>query len=476
MTKHGNPDRRINRLIALLTFAGIFAMYAATSAFSEPSVYPVGVTVYDPSQAYNCYVLFAGPDGDGKTRLIDMDGHVVHTWSHMGFPSGLLNPAVTGGKRGHIIVQLSSIQGASIQGLQTSVVPGRPALSVNQSIGELDWHGRVTWEWGSQAPGGAAQQHHDWARLPNGHTLVLSTVNHAIAGFSNPHMLDDVIYDVDPAGKVVWKWLASAHLSELGFTAADLAYMRKTSNPDFLHLNDMQPLGPNHWFSAGDDRFAPDNIIISSRNANFIVIIDKKTGHVVWRVGPDYAIKSVSGQTARESLPAPIEQISGEHDAHMIPEGLPGAGDILVFDNHGSAGYPPVELDTTMGSRVLEINPVTKRIVWSYSADDAGQPSWDFYSPFIGSAYRLPNGNTLIDEGYTGRIFQVNRAKKIVWEYMNPYFVPTAVGAKIGGPPVLGNWVYRAQPVPYSWVPSGTPHGESAVAPAWPIRILGGEK
>jgi len=27
------------------------------------------------------------------------------------------------------------------------------------------------------------------------------------------------------------------------------------------------------------------------------------------------------------------------------------------------------------------------------------------------------------------------------------------------------NWVYRAQPVRYDWVPAGTPHGEHAVVP-----------
>ena len=38
---------------------------------------------------------------------------------------------------------------------------------------------------------------------------------------------------------------------------------------------------------AGDARFDPDNILIDSRNANFIVIIDKKTGKIVWRLGPE---------------------------------------------------------------------------------------------------------------------------------------------------------------------------------------------
>ena len=34
----------------------------------------------------------------------------------------------------------------------------------------------------------------------------------------------------------------------------------------------------------------------------------------------------------------------------------------------------------------------------------------------MSSAQRLPNGNTLIDEGADGRLFAVTSAKEIVWE------------------------------------------------------------
>jgi hypothetical protein len=84
------------------------------------------------------------------------------------------------------------------------------------------------------------------------------------------------------------------------------------------------------------------------------------------------------------------------------------------------------------------------------------------YSSFISSARRLPNGNTLIDEGMTGRIFQVTPKGEIVWEYVNPHFAATGLR---GGRTAQSNWVYRAQPVPYDWVPAGTPHSEQAVVP-----------
>ena len=69
------------------------------------SVFPTGVTRYEPDRAHNSYILFDGRDG--KTHLIDMNRHDVHTWGYIGFPSQLLDPTVVGGQLGHVLVQLS---------------------------------------------------------------------------------------------------------------------------------------------------------------------------------------------------------------------------------------------------------------------------------------------------------------------------------------------------------------------------------
>ena len=229
----------------------------------------------------------------------------------------------------------------------------------------------------------------------------------------------------------------------------------------------MTSLGPNKWFAGGDKRFNPDNILIDSREANFIAIIDKQSGKVVWHLGPEFVpvapLASATDGGTRNRLPRPVDQISGQHDAHLIPEGLPGAGNLLVFDNQGEAGYPPVPLNVLGGSRVLEIDPVTQQIVWEYTAERSGRPSWTFYSSFISSARRLPNGNTLIDEGMNGRFFQVTTTGEIVWEYVSPYFGKTEEISSHG--PVLSNWVYRAQPVPYEWVPLKKAKRQRVVVP-----------
>jgi hypothetical protein len=422
---------------------------ASVPAFAEPSVVPTGVTVYVPALAYNTYVLFGTPDH--KTRLIDMEGNVVREWAYAGFPSTLLDPALIGGKRGHVLVQLSTDERSG-----AGIVPHMPAEFRNRTIGELDWDGKTVWEWGEQAPGGAARQHHDWAREANGNTLILANSFHPIAGFKLPEILDDVIYDVAADGRLLWQWQASDHLREIGFTPQALTLLHAVETPDYLHVNNMTPVGDNHWFDAGDTRFAPDNILFDSRNANFIAIIDRKTGHIVWTLGPNFPAGPPSA-----TVPRPVDQISGQHDAHLIEPGLPGAGNLIVFDNQGEGGYPPVALGVNSGSRILEIDPVKKQIVWQYTAENSGSPGWTFYSSFISSARRLPNGNTLIDEGMNGRIFQITPTGSIVWEYVSPYYAPSPVGGTSGT--VRSNWLYRAQPVPYDWVPADTAHAERPV-------------
>ena len=84
---------------------------------------------------------------------------------------------------------------------------------------------------------------------------------------------------------------------------------------------------------------------------------------------------------------------------------------------------------------MLEIDPATKAIVWKYQ----DTPVWNFFSPRISSAQRLPNGNTQICEGLFGRLLEVTPDGDLVWEYVNPYF---------GGPPdkpkEAANQLFRA--------------------------------
>lgn len=445
-----NKRGLLDHLSKLVTGTALIA--AASAAMAVPSVYPTGTTRYDPAKAWNSYVLFSA--GDNVARLIDLNGNSVHEWKDAGAFSSVIDPGLVGGERGRVLLTLATIDGKG-----TDLVPGQVTTRISQTIGELDWNGDTVWQFGAKAPDGLARQHHDWARLGNGNTLVLSNLLHAVKGFKQPRLLDDVIYEVNPAGEIVWRWVASEHLEEFGFTPAQLKLVRASDSADYLHVNNLKVVGANRWFAAGDQRFAPDNLLIDSRNANFIAIIDRKSGKVVWRLGPDHP---VSGEFRPErKVPRPFDRTSGQHDAHIIPEGLPGAGNLLVFDNEGEGGYPPLPLSVTGGSRVLEIDPVRKEIVWQYTGEDSGGPAWSFQSTHISNARRLPNGNTFIDEGQKGRLFQVTRDGEIVWEYVNPY--PRRGKDPLSGKPTANNQLYRGQPVPYDWVPDGTPRSERAV-------------
>ena len=106
------------------------------------------------------------------------------------------------------------------------------------------------------------------------------------------------------------------------------------------------------------------------------------------------------------------------------------------------AGFPTESRDS---SRVIEIDPITKNIVWSYDANDSGERLLTFFSPFISGMHRLPNGNTLIDEGAFGRFFEVTPEGEIVWEYVNPFFTT------MSGSDIETNRVYRVWRVPLDW-------------------------
>lgn len=74
-------------------------------------------------------------------------------------------------------------------------------------------------------------------------------------------------------------------------------------------------------------------------------------------------------------------------------------------------------------------------------------PPTHFWSSVCSSAQRLPNGNTLICEAVSGRIFEVTRDKEIVWEFINPIQAPSGDSGHMG----IGNLVYKAARYGYEY-------------------------
>jgi hypothetical protein len=254
---------------------------------------------------------------------------------------------------------------------------------------EVDWSGKPVWE--HRDP----DHHHDGRRTTSGGAIYLNVervpndvaakVKGGVPGSDEHGMWADVIVEVDAAGKRVWEWRALEHLD---------------FDTDVITFNDLR----HEWSHANTVAPLPgDRVLVSFRNFSTIGIVDKRSGDFTWKLGDDV--------------------LAQQHDPNVLPN-----GNILVFDNgaHRKTQAMP-------SSRVIEIDPTTNKIVWEYH--DA--PLYNFFSPFISGARRLPNGNTLITEGVFGRMFQVTPAGEVVWEYINPHFHPGPDGA-------LTNMVFRA--------------------------------
>ena len=447
------------RLRRLATVSAVLVL-ASAALRSAPSVYPTGTTIFHPDKAWSGYTVFITPEAEG-VMAIDMNGSVVKTWTGVSGAAGGPARVLPGG------YMIAGTDGGA---------PHQEA----PALVELDWDGKEVWRFdrSEQVKTSAGQmtwsarQHHDWQRpsYPAGYyapgvqplatagpTLILTHTAVTNPRVSDRPLEDDRLIEVSWDGKIMWEWRASDHADEFGFSddargviRQAIGFSRARDSYDWLHINAASYVGPNQWFDAGDARFAPDNVLLSSRESNFMAIISR-SGKVVWRMGPDY----------RESdALAKLGQIIGQHNPHIIPKGLNGAGNLLVFDNGGAAGYGSSNSGAPDGrnairrgnSRVVEVNPVTFAKVWEYAV--GGQESYRFFSHYVSSAQRLPNGNTMITEGADGRIFEVTSAGAIVWEYVSPFFT------KNGDT----NRVYRAYRVPYDWLPIAKP-AERAVIP-----------
>ncbi len=165
--------------------------------------------------------------------------------------------------------------------------------------------------------------------------------------------------------------------SPYGFLLASIAhrtFVAEDGPLDTLHTNHISVFDGS--LASVSPLFGAGNILLSMRHLNAIMILDAATHEVLWIWGPS--------------------NIYGQHHPTLLP-----TGQLLVFDNGVAT------------SRVLEVDPRSNEVGWSYE-------SADFHTPLRGSAQRLPNGNTLITESDAGRAFEVTGAGDMAWEFVNP--------------------------------------------------------
>ena len=368
-------------LWVVLIVAAAAAVVAVQPKRSRGGAAPAPVapelTSYDQAKSSPGFTLVPR-DGLAEVHLLDPLGHVVHRWKTDATRARLL-------PNGHLLVVHGSKWGAQ-----------QPYWKkMRRYVHEYDWDGNQVWEYAAEDVA-----HHDVHRLANGNTLFLRRVmvpaELRAAKVSDPvlakqEIRSDAIVEVTPAGEVVWEWMTH-HYLDLNSCGTKSCKFNKTPKAlanyrDWSHLNTAVEIPENPWYAQGYGAFKPGNIMAVARNWWLLFIIDKETKEIVWRYpGGDYK-----------------GGVSGIHEGQVIPPGLPGAGEVLVFDN----GRPT----HTGMSFVIQFNPITFNPTWIY---DAGRT---FSSLARGSEQRLPNGNTLISEDNHGRCFEVTPQNEIVWQW-----------------------------------------------------------
>jgi hypothetical protein len=325
----------------------------------------VGLRGLDAARACPGLTLFAPAGGEGSVLLIDLHGDVQHSWK-LPYPPGLYGYITD---RGTL--------------LYNGQIPNDTFLGKMPFMGgavlEVDWNGKILWELRR------ADHHHDGRLLKNGNVLLpcASELPDEIARrvrggrpgteVGGQKIWADTLVEMKVDGTIVSEWKSWEHFDP----AVDGLTALQDDRSEWTHCNAVVEL--------------PDgNLLASFRNISTIVRIDRNTGRILWKLG------------------AP--PLSGQHAPTLLPN-----GNILIFDNGAhrlDESYP--------FSRVIEVNPATNEIVWKYQEPRV----FNFYSPRISNAQRLPNGNTLINEGVFGRFFEVTSGGDVVWEYVNPYFGP----------------------------------------------------
>jgi hypothetical protein len=323
-----------------------------------------GLIALDEALSFGGYTLIAPQTAGGRVYLIDIHGAVVHQWQLPVRPGR------------HAVILPNGNLGYN----------GNHAKSPERYAAWAMWHGGDFYEvtpagevvWRHEDPA----HHHDALWLPDGHLLYAACtplppgfarrVPGGTAHEGDPPMQGDVVREVDRSGRIVWEWKAWEHLDPQGFPI----------HPGF---------GRYHWpLVNGLGVRTNGTVLMSLRVTSGVIGVERRSGRVVLHIPPDV----VSHQHAPVAL---------------------DNGHILVLDNGNFRAGQHVAY-----SRVVEIEPATNEVVWSYADPMASS----FYTPYMGSAQRLPNGNTHVTESATGRLFEVTPEGELVWEFVLPWFAP----------------------------------------------------
>jgi hypothetical protein len=216
-------------------------------------------------------------------------------------------------------------------------------IRMDRSTREVEWRERIE-----------IRDTHDVDLLPNGNLVVANMRNwDADRGVSNDRVF---VYDRE-TDTVTWEWRIRDHFPN----ATDGGFRE-----DWSHVNDVDVVDDGSAF------------LVSLRNFDQVVKVDRETGAIVWRLGRD-----------------------DDHDV-LYEQHNP---DLLV----GPGGEETVLVADSENDRVLEY--ARRDGEWVRTWTLATNMSWPR------DADRLPNGNTLVTDTLNNRVIEVTPTGEVVWEY-----------------------------------------------------------
>jgi hypothetical protein len=402
------------------------------------------------------------PLSSGETYLVDLAGNTVHSWKSDKPP-------------GHSVFLLENGHLLRAERIDNPVFFGG---GQGGRLREFDWDGALVWEYTLSDEKLCA--HHDFEVLPNGNVLAIAwemrsaeeakAAGRKVEGAFWP----DCVLEIEPVrpngGKIVWEWHAFDHLLKEGPAAAhperidvnssgaerapgstpeELAKLKKLGyvgdepkprrggggpggppgmSADWLHTNGI------------DYRADLDLVVLSIHNLNEVWVIDHSTTSAEAASskggkrgkGGDLLLRWGNPQT-HGGKPAE-RKLSGQHDAQWIASGLAGAGHMLVFNNGGRGDSHESIVDEV----ALPVDETALARPMDAKALAALEPCWSYSSEAINAghisgAQRLANGDTLVTNGETGRLVEVDAKGEVVWEWLNPFKGDLRMGGP-GGP------------------------------------------
>ncbi len=334
-----------------------------------------GIVIHEADETYAGLTLYTSGH-EAAAMLIDMDGEEVYRWElpfNEAWPDPDHLPSVASEE---FIFWRKAVLYPN--GDLLALYDGEGVTPSGHGLVKLDKDSNLIWKFSDAT-------HHDVRIGPedNIYTLTNTILTEEIPAFRNiePPILNDEIVILNPDGQEIRRIdLLDA------FMGTRFLKLLTTIKPDplgdYFHTNALQPL--TEEIAAQFDFAEAGQILVSMREMATIALVDPDSGKVVWAMRGPWI---------------------GQHDPDMLAN-----GNIMIFDNRGGIGGLQGD------SRVLEFDPDTHEITWSFS----GIANKRFHCPIRSAQQRLPNGNTLITCSVGGQLTEVTQAGDIVWEFVNP--------------------------------------------------------